>query len=39
MPAPAGTSTRGVGGAFRSRTALLLAFAFAVMADPVSSVA
>jgi amino acid transporter len=29
----------GVGSALRSRTALLLAFAFAVMADPVSSVA
>lgn len=29
----------GVNGALRSRTALLLAFAFAVMADPVSSVA
>lgn len=30
---------RGLAGALRSRTALLLAFAFAVMADPVSSVA
>ena len=34
-PAP----PRGLAGALRSRTALLLAFAFAVMADPVSSVA
>lgn len=35
-----GTSTRrGLGRGLRSRTALLLAFAFAVMADPVSSVA
>lgn len=40
MSGPAGTSTRGgLGRALRSRTALLLAFAFAVMADPVSSVA
>ena len=30
---------RGLAGALRSRTALLLAFSFAVMADPVSSVA
>lgn len=32
-------SGHGLAGALRSRTALLLAFAFAVMADPVSSVA
>lgn len=30
---------RGLAGGLRSRTALLLAFSFAVMADPVSSVA
>lgn len=37
---PSGTSPRGgLGRGLRSRTALLLAFAFAVMADPVSSVA
>ena len=33
------TSRRGVRAAFHSRPILLLAFAFAVMADPVSSVA
>ncbi|MGM7775455.1 hypothetical protein ACSVHC_05460 [Arthrobacter sp. KNU-44] len=37
---PSGTSPGGgLGRGLRSRTALLLAFAFAVMADPVSSVA
>lgn len=40
MPAPDKVAPRrGLAGAFRSRTALLLAFSFAVMADPVSSVA
>lgn len=40
MPAPERTAPgRGLAGALRSRTALLLAFSFAVMADPVSSVA
>lgn len=40
MPAPERVAPRrGLAGALRSRTALLLAFSFAVMADPVSSVA
>ena len=40
MKIPSGTSPGGgLGRGLRSRTALLLAFAFAVMADPVSSVA
>ncbi|WP_427008181.1 hypothetical protein [Pseudarthrobacter sp. H2] len=40
MPAPDRVAPgRGLAAALRSRTALLLAFAFAVMADPVSSVA
>ncbi|MEO8284150.1 MAG: amino acid permease [Pseudarthrobacter sp.] len=40
MAAPENTEPgRGLAGALRSRTALLLAFAFAVKADPVSSVA
>ncbi|MFB9820551.1 hypothetical protein [Arthrobacter ramosus] len=40
MKIPSGASTGGgLGRGLRSRTALLLAFAFAVMADPVSSVA
>ncbi|MFF2298614.1 hypothetical protein [Arthrobacter sp. NPDC058127] len=40
MKIPSGTSTGGgLGRGLRSRPALLLAFAFAVMADPVSSVA
>lgn len=40
MPAPDKVAPRhGLAGALRSRTALLLAFSFAVMADPVSSVA
>ena len=40
MPSTDRTSPRhGLAGALRSRTALLLAFSFAVMADPVSSVA
>ncbi|WP_082049811.1 amino acid permease [Arthrobacter sp. SPG23] len=40
MRAPDRAAPRpGFGGALRSRTALLLAFSFAVMADPVSSVA
>jgi amino acid transporter len=38
LPRPA-VSQRGFARAFRSRTVLLFAFAFAVMADPVSSVA
>ena len=40
MPAPERVvRERGLAGALRSRTALLLAFSYAVMADPVSSVA
>lgn len=40
MPAPERVAPgRGLAGALRSRTALLLVFSFAVMADPVSSVA
>ena len=40
MPAPDKVvPNSGLARALRSRTALLLAFAFAVMADPVSSVA
>ena len=38
MPAPDRVAPgRGLAGALHSRTALLLAFSFAVMADPVSS--